>query len=87
MESNRRDFLKGMAWMGAAAMAAGCANGRMRLGSGGTMQGYAAPALKKIRVGVVGLGMRGCGAVHRLASIPGLQVCALCDLAEDRIAA
>ena len=87
MESNRRDFLKGMAWMGAAAMAAGCASGRMRLGSGGTMQGYAAPALKKIRVGVVGLGMRGRGAVHRLASIPGLQVCALCDLAEDRIAA
>ena len=87
MDSNRRDFLKGMAWMGAAAMAAGCASGRMRLGSGGTMQGYAAPALKKIRVGVVGLGMRGRGAVHRLASIPGLQVCALCDLAEDRIAA
>ena len=59
MDSNRRDFLKGMAWMGAAAMAADSASGQMRLGSGGTMQGYAAPALKKIRVGVVGLGMRG----------------------------
>ena len=87
MEANRRDFLKGMAWMGAAAMAAGCASGRMRLGSGGTMQGYAAPALKKVRVGVVGLGMRGRGAVHRLASIPGVQVCALCDIYEDRVAA
>ena len=85
MEANRRDFLKGFAWMGAAAMAAGCANGRMRICSGGTMQGFAAPALKKIRVGVVGLGMRGRGAVHRLANIPGVQVCALCDLLQDRI--
>jgi predicted dehydrogenase len=48
--------------------------------SGGTMQGFAAPALKKVRVGVVGLGMRGPGAVHRLANIPGVEVCGLCDL-------
>ena len=86
MEANRRDFLKGVAWMGAAAMAAGCANGRMRLCSGGSMQGFGAPALKKVRVGVVGLGMRGPGAVHRLASIPGVEVCALCDIYEDRVA-
>ena len=46
MEANRREFLKGMAWMGAAAMAAGCASGKMRLGSGGTMQGFAAPPLR-----------------------------------------
>ena len=87
MEANRREFLKGMAWMGAAAMAAGCASGKMRLGSGGTMQGFAAPPLRKVRVGVVGLGMRGRGAVHRLANIPGVQVCALCDIYEDRVAA
>ena len=37
MEANRREFLKGMARMGAAAMAAGCASGKMRLGSGGTI--------------------------------------------------
>ena len=87
MEANRREFLKGMAWMGAAAMAAGCASGKMRLGAGGTMQGFAAPPLRKVRVGVVGLGMRGRGAVHRLANIPGVQVCALCDIYEDRVAA
>ena len=59
MESNRRDFLKGMAWMGAAAMAAGCNTGRVATGLGAPMQAFAAPPLKKVRVGVVGLGQRG----------------------------
>ena len=86
MNSNRRDFLKGTAWMGAAAVAAGCVSKDLKIaGFGGSMQGYAAPALKKIRVGVVGLGMRGPGAVHRLAAIPGVEVAALCDLHEERV--
>ena len=86
MSTNRRDFLKGTAWMGAAAVAAGCMSKGAKLCAGGTMQGFAAPALKKVRVGVVGLGMRGPGAVHRLASIPGVEVAALCDLYEARVA-
>ena len=49
------------------------------------MQGWRAPALKKVRVGVVGLGMRGPGAVHRLASIPGVEVAALCDIYRVRV--
>jgi predicted dehydrogenase len=81
MSSNRRDFIKGTAWMGAAAVAAGCMSNDLKIaGLGGSMQGYAAPALKKIRVGVVGLGMRGPGAVHRLAAIPGVEVAAVCDV-------
>ncbi|MBR4651987.1 MAG: Gfo/Idh/MocA family oxidoreductase [Kiritimatiellae bacterium] len=86
MESNRRDFLKGMAWMGAAAMAAGCNTGRVATGLGAPMQAFAAPPLKKVRVGVVGLGQRGPGAVHRIAGIPGVEVCALCDIYEQRVA-
>ena len=85
MSINRRDLLKGTAWMGAAAMAAGCASNGMKLCSGGAMQGFAAPALKKVRVGVVGLGMRGPGAVHRLANIPGVEVAALCDIYRERV--
>ena len=87
MLQNRREFLKGTAWMGAAAAAAGCATaGAVKLGGCGSMSGFAAPPLKKVRVGVVGLGMRGPGAVHRLASIPGTEVAALCDLYPDRVA-
>jgi hypothetical protein len=85
METNRREFLKGTAWMGAAAVAAGCVAEDMKIASGGAMQGYAAPALKKVRVGVAGLGMRGPGAVHRLSSIPGVEVAALCDIHRERV--
>ncbi len=85
--TNRRDFLKGTAWMGAAAMAAGCMAKGGGLSSGGVLSGFAVPALKKVRVGVVGLGHRGAGAVHRLAMIPGVEVAALCDLRADKLAA
>ncbi|MCQ2389429.1 MAG: Gfo/Idh/MocA family oxidoreductase [Kiritimatiellae bacterium] len=87
MDTNRRDFLKGTAWMGAAAVAAGCMSDGAKLSLGaGTMQGFAPKALKKIRVGVAGLGMRGPGAVHRLSAIPGVEVAALCDLHAERVA-
>ncbi|MCR5414464.1 MAG: Gfo/Idh/MocA family oxidoreductase [Kiritimatiellae bacterium] len=82
---NRREFLKGTAWMGAAAAFAGCVAPAAKLGGTGTMSGFAAPPLKKVRVGVVGLGMRGPGAVHRLAAIPGVEVAALCDLYPARV--
>jgi hypothetical protein len=73
--------------MGAAAVAAGCLSDKAKLApAGGLMQGYAAPALKKVRVGVVGLGMRGPGAVHRLSAIPGVEVVALCDIHQVRVA-
>lgn len=85
MESNRRAFLKGTAWMGAAAALAGCVGSGVKLGGTGCMSGFAAPALRKVRVGVIGLGMRGPGAVHRLAAIPGVEVAALCDLYDERV--
>ena len=87
-KTNRREFIKGTAWMGAAAAFAGCAttDAGDKLGGAGSMTGYAAPALEKVRVGIVGLGMRGSGAVHRLAAIPGVEVAALCDLFENRVA-
>ena len=45
MSMNRRDFLKGTAWMGAAAMAASCANTLKFCGNGGMMNGFAAAVL------------------------------------------
>ncbi|MGC4037445.1 MAG: Gfo/Idh/MocA family oxidoreductase [Chitinophagaceae bacterium] len=49
------------------------------------MCGYAAPKLNTVRVGVIGLGMRGGSAVERLSYIDGLEITALCDKYPDRV--
>ena len=49
------------------------------------MSGYAAPKLDKVRIGIVGLGMRGPGAVERMSYIDGVEIVALCDQYEDRV--
>lgn len=46
--------------------------------------GLAAPKMEVVRVGFVGLGMRGPGAVERFTYIPGVQVVALCDYEKER---
>jgi predicted dehydrogenase len=49
------------------------------------MCGYAAPKLNIVRIGIVGLGMRGSGAVERLSYIDGVEITALCDKYPDRV--
>lgn len=49
------------------------------------MSGYAAPPLAKVRLGFIGLGMRGPGAVERMAHIEGVEIVALCDTYPDRV--
>ena len=85
MDGSRREFLKGTAWMGAMAFAAGCVSDGFKLvgPSGAPMQGFAAAPLRRVRVGIIGLGNRGKGAVHRLAMVPGVDVVALCDIREE----
>ena len=46
--------------------------------------GLTVPKMDVVRVGFVGLGMRGPGAVNRFAHIPGVQIVALCDYVEAR---
>lgn len=85
MNANRRQFLKGTFWMGAAATLAGCSTGALKISkNGGSMQGFAVPPLKKVRVGVIGLG-RGFGGAMRMSQIPGTEVTAICDLVPARI--
>lgn len=48
--------------------------------------GLALPKMKTVRVGFVGLGMRGPSAVADFALIPGVEVVALCDYVEARAA-
>ena len=84
---NRREFLKGTAWMGAAAFAAGCQLNRLGFGEGGQMQNYVYRKLmgKRVRVGFIGIGQRGTAAVHRVSMIPGVDVVALCDARQERV--
>ena len=46
--------------------------------------GLALPKMEVVRVGFVGLGMRGPGAVERFTHIPGTQIVALCDYEQGR---
>lgn len=49
------------------------------------MSGYAAPKLDVVRIGIVGLGMRGSDAVERLSYIEGVEITALCDKYPGRV--
>ena len=47
--------------------------------------GMTAPKIDVVHVGIVGLGMRGDGAVQRLIHIPGVEITALCDIRPERV--
>ncbi|MBB2148888.1 Gfo/Idh/MocA family protein [Pedobacter gandavensis] len=51
------------------------------------MSGYAAPKIDKVKIGFIGLGMRGPGAVGRMAFIEGVEIKALCDKLPQRASA
>ncbi|MDO5319087.1 MAG: Gfo/Idh/MocA family oxidoreductase [bacterium] len=81
----RRDFLRGTAWMlGAAALSNGL-SGCLSLGRTGTMAGFRAAPMAKIRVGFIGIGERGMAAVRRVTNIPGIETAALCDRLANRV--
>ena len=48
--------------------------------------GLTLPKMKTVRVGFVGLGMRGPDAVADFALLPGVEIVALCDFEEPRAA-
>jgi len=102
MSNSRRNFLQKIA-IGTGALAAGIpslarvtgasdeqmerSEGWEKKGQRFNMCGYAAPKLDVVRIGVVGLGMRGSDAVERLSYIDGVEITALCDKYPDRVTA
>ena len=88
MSTTRRDFLRGSAGMGMAALATGCVSRGGWFGGtqGAPMHGFAAPKIPHIRLGVVGMGSRGCGVVGRVCNLPGITVTAVCDNVPEKIA-
>ena len=87
MDTNRRDFLMGAFWMGAAAATVGCTSGKVRkaccAGAPGCMSGYADKPFKELRVGVVGLGRGSLGI--DLGKFPNVKITAICDITQSRI--
>jgi len=51
------------------------------------LAGFRTPPLGTVRIGVIGVGHRGSGAVRRLANVPDATVVAVADLYEERVAA
>lgn len=89
--SNRRNFIRNVA-LGAGAVASNipviteASTLKPALPAGFNMSGYAAPKIDKVRIGFVGLGNRGPGAVGRISFIDGVEIKALCDKRPERLA-
>ncbi len=97
MTSNRRNFLR-QTLIGSGIIATGFAGNASVIKSisenradykpsaqNFNMCGYAAPKLDKVRIGFIGLGSRGPGAVERMSHIEGVEIAALRDQYEDRV--
>lgn len=99
MKYNRRNFLKSATLLsGAVATLPAVArevretgndwllSGQPGLPQRFNMSGYAAPKIDTVRIGFIGLGQRGPGAVNRMSRIEGVEIKALCDKFPDRAA-
>lgn len=96
MASDRRDFLRksilgagivatGFAGQASALIADPSEGRRNKQKQRFNMSGFAAPKLDKVRIGIIGLGMRGPGAVERISYIEGAEIVALCDIFPERV--
>ncbi len=98
MKQNRRKFLKASGLVGISLASAGIINVQASPQDDSSaesnktsyvqkfnMSGYAAPKLETVRIGFVGLGNRGPGAVNRMRKIEGVDIKALCDLRPDKV--
>lgn len=53
------------------------------LSSANYMGGFSAPKLETVKCAFIGVGARGSGHAHQIASIEGTEVVAICDLYQD----
>lgn len=99
MKNNRRNFIKlaGMAGIGLTGAGILPAYADKRDESGRTpmhvqnpvqkfnMSGYAAPKIDTVRIGIIGTGNRGTGAVVRISKIGNVEIKALCDIRAEKV--
>ncbi len=101
MASNRRSFLKNIALSSGVIatsplIATSCSRDKSSLAyikesaarkpdMNFNMCGYAAPKLDTVRIGFVGIGDRGSGAVKRMTHIDGVEITAICDIRQGSL--
>jgi predicted dehydrogenase len=59
--------------------------GKLHPAKGKSVMGLACKPLNTVRIGVIGLGMRGSGSVVRLMQIEGVEIKAICDLVPNNV--
>ncbi len=89
MKNNRRDFLRlsGLGGLGLISGGLTSFKGKEELIASTSyarnqrfnMSGYSAPKLETVRIGFIGLGMRGPGGVEAMSKIEGVEINGLCD--------
>lgn len=88
--NNRRDFLK-ITGLSSLALVGGMNEtnaasvtppGRKQLFN---MSGHAAPKIDTVRIGYIGLGNRGGGAISRIVHLANVEVKALCDIRPEKV--
>lgn len=84
MKNNRREFLKigGLTALGIAQNNIENFANTPKIKQVFNMSGYAAPKLETVRIGFIGVGNRGSGAVKRVNKIDGVVTKAICDKRE-----
>jgi hypothetical protein len=90
MKTNRRQFIQTSGLAGIGATAAVLTGGASRAEAQVpfreshrqrfNMRGYAAPKLERVRIGLIGAGSRGSGALRRLIRIEGVEITAIADI-------
>src|SRR5690606_3329185 len=95
MSTKRRDFLKitgltGLSLVGSSLVGCGTTAGKLAPSARAqkqhfNMSGYAAPKIDTVRIGFIGLGQRGPGAVNRMSRIGGVDIKGLCDLRPEKV--
>ncbi|MBO7683231.1 MAG: Gfo/Idh/MocA family oxidoreductase [Kiritimatiellae bacterium] len=84
---SRRNFLMNTVFAGAGCLAAGGLRADARAAvDGAPMLGFRCKPMDTVRVGVVGIGSRGMGMINRVGKLPGVEVAAVCDIQDAKIA-
>ena len=95
MKTSRRNFLKtaaaGVAAVGLADISSLASNQSSSLKlpeparEGQSVMGLTCEPLKTVRIGLIGLGMRGMEGVERLLNVEGVEIVAVCDVVPSRV--
>lgn len=85
MKNNRREFLK-IGGVSALTLATHSLQAHQnKTKPTFNMSGYAAPKLETVRIGFIGVGNRGSGAVTRVNRVEGVETKAICDKREVKV--